>query len=75
MRLSFLVLRIDLSLVGSQMSNDEKSEQWSVHDKAGYDEVFGSSISPRASHIRQRGKHQPNLLTMMSRVILRKMRR
>ena len=42
MRLSFLVLRIDLSLVGSQMSSDKTSEQSSGRDEAGYDEVFGS---------------------------------
>ena len=34
---------MDSSLVGSQMSSDVLSEQSSVHDGAGYNEVFGSS--------------------------------
>ena len=33
---------MDPSLVGSQMSSDETSEQSSIHEEAGYDEVFGS---------------------------------
>ena len=33
---------MDPSLVGSQMSSDASSEQSSVRDGAGYDEVFGS---------------------------------
>ena len=33
---------MDLSLVGSQMSSDETSEQFSVREGEGYDEVFGS---------------------------------
>ena len=33
---------MDSSFIGSQMSSDVSSEQSSVHDGAGYDEVFGS---------------------------------
>ena len=33
---------MDPSLVVSKMSSDALSEQSSVHDEAGYDEVFGS---------------------------------
>ena len=33
---------MDLSLVGSQMSSDASSDQSSVRNGAGYDEVFGS---------------------------------
>ena len=33
---------MDLPLVGSQMSSDASSEQLSVYNGAGYDEVFGS---------------------------------
>ena len=33
---------MDPSLVGSQMSSDTSSDQSSVRDGAGYDEVFGS---------------------------------
>ena len=36
------MLRINPSLVGSQMSSDASSDQPSVRDGAGYDEVFGS---------------------------------
>ena len=41
MRLSSYVLRMNPSLVGSQMSNDATSEQSSICDGASYDEVFG----------------------------------
>ena len=33
---------MDPSLVDSQMSSDETSEQSSIREGAGYDEVFGS---------------------------------
>ena len=33
---------MDPSLVGSQMSSDETSEQSSIREGVGYDEVFGS---------------------------------
>ena len=33
---------MDPSLVGSQMSSDTSSDQSSVRDGAGYNEVFGS---------------------------------
>ena len=36
------MLRLHPSLVGSQMSSDASSDQSSVRDGAGYDEVFGS---------------------------------
>ena len=32
---------MDLSLVGSQMSSDTSSDQSSVRNGAGYDEVYG----------------------------------
>ena len=41
MRLSSYVLRMNPSLVGSQMSSDAMSEQSSICDGASYDEVFG----------------------------------
>ena len=36
-----------LSLVGSQMFREATSEQLSVHDRAGYDEVFPSGHEPK----------------------------
>ena len=36
------MLRLDSSLVGSQMSSDASCEESSVHEGAGYDEAFGS---------------------------------
>ena len=41
-----MVLRIPLSLVGSQMSREVTSEQSLVREGAGYDEVFPSSQKP-----------------------------
>ena len=35
---------MDPSLVGSQMSSDAMSEESSVREGAGYDEVFGSGV-------------------------------
>ena len=43
MRTSTQVLRLDPSLVGSQMSSDALSEESSVREEAGYNETFGSS--------------------------------
>ena len=43
MRTSAYVLRLDSSLVGSQMSSDASCEESSVREGAGYDEAFGSS--------------------------------
>ena len=37
---------MNLSLVGSQMSRKATSEQLSVHEGAGYDEVFNSGHEP-----------------------------
>ena len=42
------MLRINPSLVGSQMSSDVSSDQSSVCDGAGYDEVFGSGYKSRS---------------------------
>ena len=42
MRTSTQVLRLDPSLVGSQMSRDASSEESSVREGAGYDKTFGS---------------------------------
>ena len=42
MRTSTQVLRLDPSLVGSQMSSDALSEELLVREGAGYDETFGS---------------------------------
>ena len=37
---------MNLSLVGSQMSSEATSDQSSVRDEAGYDEVYGSGHEP-----------------------------
>ena len=66
---------MNLSLVGSQMSSDTMSEQLSVCEGAGYDEVFGSGHESERFSGSLRRKHQPSLLTMMLRVMLRGMRR
>ena len=63
------------SFVGSQMSSDATSEQLSVREGAGYDEVFGSGHESERFSGLLRGKHQSSLLTMMSRVMSRGMRR
>ena len=63
------------SLVGSQMSSDATSEQLSVREGAGYDEVFGSGHESERFSGSLRRKHQSSLLTMMSRVMSRGMRR
>ena len=57
------------------MSSDETSEQSSVRNGAGYDEVFDSGDEFKGFSRSSRGKRQSKLLTMMSRVTLRKMRR
>ena len=38
------MLRLNPSLVGSQMSSDVMSEESSVRERAGYDEAFGSGV-------------------------------
>ena len=54
---------MNLSLVGSQMSNDASCEESSVHEGAGYDEAFGSGNESEDSSIpseRETSTQSPN---------------
>ena len=57
------------------MSREAISEQSSIREGAGYDEVFPSSHElEEGFSCRQRGKRQPNLLTRKWKVVKEKMR-
>ena len=55
---------MDPSLVGSQMSSDTSSDQSSVRDGAGYDEVLAQVKSPTAFLSRQEKKRQLSPLVL-----------
>ena len=69
------MLRLNPSLVGSQMSSDAMSEESLVREGAGYDKAFGSGVESKISHLRQGERCQPSPSTARMSVMLRRVRR